>query len=218
MSTEIAKIETYSALDAAIGSDLDGEPLRFKDGMWLQGFDRNEVEAGTIFRVAPTSVQDGFVKWENGRPVDWRMREWISTAQLPVCRESLGDVDESEWTDGKDPWAYTMLLAVKDGEDKLYKFSTSSVGGANAVRRLLRAWKGGRYRHPGQVPVVAIGTDHYVHKAHKNKVHFPTFEIVGWDYWDAEAARLVPNPDDPRTQFAHVLESDTIPFAPEWRA
>ena len=69
------KHENYDALDAAIGSDIDGEPIRFKDGKYLRGFDKNEVFEGTRMRIAPTSVQDGFVKWEDGKPVDWRLRE-----------------------------------------------------------------------------------------------------------------------------------------------
>jgi hypothetical protein len=91
-STEIAKLETtsYDALDAAIGSDLDGEPLRFKDGKFLQGFDKNIVEKGTVLRIAPTSVQDGFVKWEDGKPVDWRLREWISST--PIGKLAQADI------------------------------------------------------------------------------------------------------------------------------
>ena len=29
------KHENYDALDAAIGSDIDGDPIRFKDGKWV---------------------------------------------------------------------------------------------------------------------------------------------------------------------------------------
>ena len=67
MSTQIAKLEdvNYAALDAMIGSDIDGDPIRFngKDGKYYRGFsDKQEVELGTLVRIAPTSVQDGFVK------------------------------------------------------------------------------------------------------------------------------------------------------------
>lgn len=213
-STEIAKLETtsYDALDAAIGSDLDGEPLRFKDGKFLQGFDKNIVEKGTVLRIAPTSVQDGFVKWEDGKPVDWRLREWISSTQLPIYRDTLGDMDESEWPDGKDPWAYTMLLAMKDAEGTLFKFSTSSVGGANAVKRVLREWRRQRDKHPGLVPVVALGSDSYVHKVHRNTIQIPTFEIVGWEPWDDDVKALpYATADDPRNQVTDALD-DAIPF------
>src|SRR5690348_1011102 len=106
----------FDALDAAIGNDLDGEPLRFKDGHFLQGFDKNRVVEGTVLRVEPTSVQDGFTKYEDRKPVDCRMREWIK-GEAPIDRNALGDLDERLWPDGKDPWAFTMFLAMKDAED-----------------------------------------------------------------------------------------------------
>jgi hypothetical protein len=113
MSTEIATLETtnYDALDANIGSDLDGEPLRFKDGKFFQGFDKIEVEDGTVLRAAPPSIQDGFVRWENGKPVDWRMREWINPNQLPVYRDTLGDTDESKSVRPQNRWAMCALSA-----------------------------------------------------------------------------------------------------------
>jgi len=201
----------YDALDAVIGNDLDGEPLRFKDGRFLEGFDKNEVIEGTVLRVEPTSVQDGFVKYEDRKPVDWRMREWISGAP-PIDRNALGDLDDGDWPDGKDPWAPTMFLAMKDAEGKLFKFSTHSVGGANSVRRLLREWRRQRDRHLGLVPVIALGADSYVHRVHSNTVHVPTFAIVGWEPWDDDASPLIEvTGDDPRTLVQDDLE-DEIPF------
>lgn len=219
MITELMNYQAapdYDALDAAIGSDIDGDPLQFKDGKFLRGFDKNEVEEGTLLRIAPTSVQDGFVKWEDGKPVDWRLREWISRAQLPIYRDTLGDMDKINQPD--DPWAYTMLIAMKDEDDVQLKFSTSSVGGANAVRKVLREWKRLRDKHPCQVPVVSLGSDSYEHKKHKTEVQFPVFEIVAWNYWDeadkesAKALPLYATADDPRTQVRDELAGDEIPF------
>src|SRR5262249_55096397 len=160
----------------------DGIPLRFKDGKFYEGFDKVEVQDGTVMRFAPTSVQDGFVLWRDGRPIDWRMREWLNTSQ-PISRGILGDNDESKWPEGKDPWVFTMLAALKDAEGVLYKFSTSSSGGSNAIRKLMREWRRLREKHPGLVPLVTLGSDFYVHKVHKNQVRIPTFEIVGWEPW-----------------------------------
>ena len=101
MSNDLVKRTDYDALDSAIGSDIDGDPLRFKDGVFLRGFDKTEVEEGTTLRIAPTSVQDGFVKWEDGKPVDWRLREWISRDQLPIYRDTLRDVDKNGGRTGK---------------------------------------------------------------------------------------------------------------------
>ena len=152
MNKALAKHTNYSALDDAIGSDIDGDPLRFKDGVFLRGFDKIEVEEGTTLRIAPTSVQDGYCKWEDGKPIDWRLREWARSDQLPVFRDTLPDAHKIGQSD--DPWTYTLLIALRDDDGVQLKFSTGSVGGANAVRKVLREWKRQRDKHPGQVPLV----------------------------------------------------------------
>jgi len=189
MSTEltIAKPKNLEALDANIGSDTDdAAPLRFKDGQWLEGFDKAFLERGTIMRFAPLSIQDGYVRWTDGKPVDTRIREWIGTAGA-ILRETLGDLDEREWPSGKDPWSYQLIAALKDAKGTLYKFSTGSTGGVNAIRKLMRAWRRDRDKYPGRVPVVALGADSYLHKIHKTTILVPTFEIVGWEVWDENA-------------------------------
>ena len=61
-----------------------------------------------------------------------------SPAQHPITRNDLGDLDEARWPDGKDPWAFTMIIAFKDAKGALFKFSTSTTGGSNAMRKMLR--------------------------------------------------------------------------------
>ena len=215
MSNDLVKHTDYDAIDEAIGSDIDGDPLKFKDGVFLRGFDKIEVEEGTTLRIAPTSVQDGYVKWEDGKPVDWRLREWINRNHLPIFRDAIPDADKIGQSD--DPWTYTLLLAMKDEDDVQLKFSTGSVGGANAVRKVLREWKRQRDKHPDQVPIVALSSGSYEHKVHRTEIAFPVFTIVDWDYWDEadrESAAALPSwatADDPRTQIQDELE-DEIPY------
>jgi hypothetical protein len=210
MTTAVAVRENYSALDASIGNDVDdAQPLRFKEGAYYAGFDKVEVEMGTVFRVHPMSVQDGFVKWLDGKPVDTRMREWCRPDQPPINRNDLDYLDEASWPDGKDPWAFTMILAFKDANGEMFKFTTSTAGGSNAIKKMLRTWRSERDRYPGKVPVVAIGTDSYEHRIHRSRVKVPVFDLVGWEPWDED----VPEPvkPDPAGKFAEVL-SDEIPF------
>ena len=215
MSNDLVKHTDYDAIDEAIGSDIDGDPLRFKDGRFIRGFDKIEVEEGTTLRIAPTSVQDGYVKWEDGKPVDWRLREWINRNHLPVFRDTLPDAHKIGQSD--DPWTYTLLIALRDDDGVQLKFSTGSVGGANAVRKALREWRRLRDKHPNKVPVVALGSGSYEHKVHRTEIAFPVFTIVDWDYWDeadrASAAALPSwaTADDPRTQIQDELE-DEIPY------
>lgn len=205
MSNDLTIRENYGALDAAIGAEVDdAQPLRFKDGAFYGGFDKVEVELGTVFRVHPMSVQDGFIKWVDGRPADIRMREW-SSGLHPIDRNELDELDKAGESD--DPWSYTMYIAFKDAEGTLYKFTASSKGSANAVRKMLRQWRRGRDKHPGLVPVVALGRDSYEHKVHRTTIRVPTFEIMGWEAWDENA----PAPAKAADKFSEVLD-DEIPF------
>ena len=136
--------------------------------------------------------------------------------QLPIFRDAIPDADKIGQSD--DPWTYTLLIAMKDDDACQLKFSTSSVGGANAVRQACfengsgnaistptrcRSWRSAR---------TATST-----RFTGPKVQFPVFEIVDWDYWDeadrASAAALPSwaTADDPRTQIRDELE-DEIPY------
>ena len=86
-----------------------------------------------------------------------------------------------------------MLIALTDQDGVMLTFSTSSVGGKNALRRVLRDWRLVRHKYPNKVPVVELGVGSYEHKAHRTTVAFPVFAIVGWDDWDGvEVAELSP--------------------------
>jgi len=184
-TTAIAKREDYTALDAEIGSSIDGEPLRFKDGRFIRGFDKTDVDLGTRFMMHPASTSDGFIKWEDGRPVDYKIRELNNPQQQPVTRESLGDLDKDDWDDGKDPWSYVMMIAMKDDNGVPLTFTTGTVGGKNAIKKALRDWRLARSKHADKVPVVELGVDSYEHRVHRTTVTFPVFRIVGWGNWES---------------------------------
>jgi hypothetical protein len=184
---EIVKFENYAALDAAIGSaNVDNEPLRFKSGSFTRGFDKTPVSVGTRMMLHPVSVAEGFVKWEDGRPAEWQIRELANPTQKPISRDELGDLDKNDWVDGKDPWSPIMMVAMRDESGTTLTFSSSTTGGRNAIR-MLRDWRLVRDRHPGRVPVVELDVDSYEHKTHRTTIEFPVFKIVDWALWDGAA-------------------------------
>jgi hypothetical protein len=181
MTNEIVRHENYAALDAAIGSsNVDNQPLRFKGGAFTRGFDKSPVSMGARMLLHPVSVAEGFVKWEDGRPAEWQIRELANPTQTPISREDLGDLDKNDWADGKDPWAPIMMVAMKDESGAVLTFSSSTTGGRNAIRKVLRDWRLARGKHPGRVPVVELDVDSYEHKTHRTTIEFPVFKIVDW--------------------------------------
>ena len=209
MTNEIAKTENYDALDREIGNNIDGEPLRFKDGGFTRGFDKLDVPEGSRFLMHPASTSDGFIKWEDGKPVEFKIRELNNPSQFPIFRDTLDEQDESQWPDGKDPWTFTMMIAMRDEDGITVTFSTSSVGGIRAVRKVLRDWRLVRDKHRGLVPIVTLGVDSYEHKVHRTTVEFPVFTIVDWATWDGEEAPKLTKSE----QLKEELDDDLPDFA-----
>jgi hypothetical protein len=102
MTNAVAKIEDYSALDAAIGTSMEGEPLRFREGVFIRGFDKTEVKFGTRLIMHSASLSDGFIKWEDGKPVEWRIRELRCSATPSETRTRANGLTAK--IRGPSPW------------------------------------------------------------------------------------------------------------------
>ena len=214
MTNELVPMKDYSALDAAIGTDLDDEPLRFKEGEYLRGYDKIEVALGTRLRVHPESYSDGFVKWDDNRPVDWRIRECANPTQLPIFRDTLDALDKIGKDD--DPWTKTWLIAMKDPAGEILRFTTSTDGGDKALRKLMSNWRRERDKHWPKVPVVELGVTSYFNAKYHRDVPKPVLTIVDWADWEngkKTAPQITPTQDDPRTMIGEELNDDLPAWA-----
>jgi hypothetical protein len=188
MTTEIAKYETpveYAAIDAEIGG-MDGDPLRFnaKTGQFLRGFDQIEMKLGARLLLHPLSYSDGYQEWRDGKPGELRIRQINS--EPPILRGSLGDIDEKQWPDGKDPWTFIKMIAMKDEDGVQLAFTASASGSKNALTKVLREWRLSRHKHVGQVPVIELQKDSYFNETYRTDIEFPVFRIVDWATWDGQ--------------------------------
>ena len=212
--------DPFAMLDQAIGVDMDGDLFRFnaKLGTYFEGQEKKIVPIGRKLKFAPLSIQDGYQKWIDGKMIDERWRSWVN--EHPIIRNDLGDFPED--AEFKDVWGFTLRAAFRHMTGARLKFVTTSTGGINAIRRVLRAWKAARDSYPDLVPVVTIGTESYVHKVHRTEIITPTFEIVDWAPWDSDKPKLKavegPEPDQAEGQSIGGVLDDEIPFACEWRA
>jgi hypothetical protein len=158
--------------------------VKYRKGKWTIGIDQTPILIGTRMAFDITSPSDGHVKWENKRPVDSAMQRVI--AGPPPARDTLGDLDEALWPpdpiSGKprDLWARTMSIVLKDIESwEEGVYSTSSVGGINAIGKLLRNVRAGIAKGQTGVPIAALETDSYEHHEY-GEVHTPVLRLVEW--------------------------------------
>jgi hypothetical protein len=111
----------------------------------------------------------------------------LKDGHKPQARNTLGDTDEQYWeTDNQgkpqDPWKETNYIVLKGVTDsELYTFSTASVGGRGAFKKLCDAYSAGKRMHPGQFPIVALNVGSYDHPdKSRGRIKFPEFKIVDW--------------------------------------
>ena len=167
---------------------IRGQLLKFADWRWTAGKEAAEVATGTRLVALATSAM--WVRWEDGKPAEYRMRE--PGRRLPD-RDELGHLDESLWEEGpgggepQDPWRNTRLVYLVDPRTaEAFTFSTASWGGRSAVTDLGDQIVRMRSVHPDAVPIVELRSAEMPTKyGRKSK---PLFKIVSWKMADAEQA------------------------------
>jgi hypothetical protein len=170
-------------------SGLDGDFLKFtKQGEWVYGADETELPDGTRLILGINTLEEGWIKWVEQKPVERRMG-LTAEGFRPAERSELGDDDPGEWeedADGKprDPWRLTsevQLLNPETGDR--FKFSTASKGGLAAVADVSGVY-GNRLQDeedPELVPVVLLRSSSYKNKKYGGKTMVPVFELT--DKW-----------------------------------
>jgi hypothetical protein len=161
-----------------------GELLKYVKGSFEVGKEEDVLEIGTKMVAIVPSMLNGWICWEDGKPVGHEMGLVVSGFRLPK-REDLGDNEKTEWEKDegghpKDPWQRNALMVMIDQEENIYTFSTGSKGGLSALGELVAAYCKHARMNPTQVPLIELGTSSYKHTDF-GKVHTPVFKVVGWE-------------------------------------
>ena len=171
-------------------SRIIGKLLKFtKHGDWIAGEAGEEMPDDARLIIHMGDMQEGWQKWEEGRPTEQRMsfvRDRRPGQSNVPNRQELGDTDHAAWELGldgrpRDPWMFTFMFNLMDEHGQLYTFSNGSDGTKSALK-ILNENYAVVYRHkPDDFPIVTLGKSGY---NHKNKqigwVNTPFFKIVGW--------------------------------------
>src|SRR5262245_35165153 len=149
-SIPAVKADAFAAYGrTGTGADgLFGDLLRHsgRTGTWSAGPQGVEIPAGRQLAAVVTEMLAGFVRWEGGEIAAQEMRPVSEGCDLQALRETLGDLDQSQWPrdDGgrpTDPWRESVLLPMVDPKTGArYTFSSSSVGGTRAAKKLAAAY------------------------------------------------------------------------------
>jgi hypothetical protein len=174
--------DPYSSYGAKVG--LQGNFMTFKNGEFTYGQDARTLPMGTRLAVNMPGLRIGWRRWYGGKLTD-DLTELLAEQPRTQRREELGSDDPAQWEkddDGKarDPWSLTNVIEFVDSNGERYIYSSGAKGAINAIGKLCAEY-GKLYRQrPGQVPIIELDADFYMHPVHK-KTYFPVFTpIVGW--------------------------------------
>jgi hypothetical protein len=221
MTQEIAlRNETNLAGLATFAQDNDavliaGDAIFYKKGEFYkadQAFDTKDRHFLANYQEAYT----GWTRWADKKPVDHRLVR-CSEYQRKEPREALGFTDKNQWQANdrgvpQDPWQPSdrLVLRTMDSGEDLLTFITGSVGGRNAIAKLLGKVARSAQAAEGKMPVVVLESGTYDH-ADYGVVHYPIFRVIDWAYWDGREVEQIASGATPTFD-------DDLPFAPEWRA
>jgi hypothetical protein len=194
-TTTVALPETKNAFleYAAEGGGLFGELIKFVKGKWLHG--DGEIPLGTEYVAEMDQLARGWVRWDDGKPVDHRL-VFVRDGKKIAERAELGFNDKSEWEkdeDGepKDPWQeqnYLPLVHCETDENFCWVFS--SHGAKKACQKLsLAYWK----RDLSQLPIISLRADRYKHATY-GWTDIPILKVERWQNRDGMRPTLVPAP------------------------
>ena len=173
------EIDAYDAYVNEGGANL-GKLLKFIKGQYFIG--EEEVESGTQYAALMFEERRGWVKFVDGKPVDYRIG-LVRDGYILPSRESLGDNDPAFWpTDTRghpqDVWVKQSYLPLLDIEtNEMLCFVSGSQGGEQALRSLMRDYK--PKARTSEVPIISLQSDSYAHDIY-GRVFIPIFKIVGW--------------------------------------
>src|SRR6516225_6925348 len=137
-------IEKFDDYAATGGPGWYGELLKFsgKTGIWSYGPQNVELKKGTTLVAIVPAMLAGYVKWCDAELVDQSFKN-IESLDLRALRAELDETDRSLWPTDEDsrpidPWKEAAMLPMKNQQSGAeYTYSTSSVGGVRACKKLV---------------------------------------------------------------------------------
>jgi len=173
-------------LDTVAPAGLVGREVQFRDGLYVTRDDGEKIPEDRVFAAAVDQVLVGLIKFNGkGEKPDVHMAA-IYDGQVPPRRDTLGDLDQSQWQTGlsgkpEDPWQaqnYLPLLNPETGE--WFTFVTRSVTGLRAVGNLLRHYERLKKTHPDMYPLVNLKKGGFNHRDERvGWVTTPALAVVG---------------------------------------
>lgn len=176
----MAEAMQQSAAKGARGGAPDGSTyLNFsgKRGVYEFGQDKENVDPSELWLVNIASIEDGYVCWKGGSPIDSRMSNIYNGAVIPTPSNDEHGPFNAKNGEG---WfaAKSMVLKSLDEDDKQGYFRINSKSGVSTFADLQDAAAARMATARPYWPVIRLDTEKF--QAQGNWNYKPKFEIYGW--------------------------------------
>jgi hypothetical protein len=194
-ATRLPSCEELEGLDNYAktgGPGWFGERLKCngKTGEWSVGPEGLPIEQGRLLVAIVSEMFAGHMLFKDGELAD---QAWMPASKFSPRehRATLGDQDKELWsTDDRgepvDPWKEAVMLPMIDPATREeFTFSSSSIGGVRAAKRLadmyIKQMRAAPETTRGCAPLVALSSSSYRHD-HKKRgtIYNPVFEGIDW--------------------------------------
>ncbi len=173
-------------LDEIAPSAIVGRLVGFKDKRFVYRDDDTPIPDTVPFIVMDDQVQVSWTKFQGKGVPPVRYGGLLSDDYVLPPRETLGDMDPSQWEaglDGKpqDPWVHQLAVVMqRTDNDELVTFVTGTPTGRRAVGSLLKHTRRLNRTHPNMYAVVNFRVGGFAHRDERiGWVATPTFAVVG---------------------------------------
>jgi hypothetical protein len=174
-------------IDEIAPSMIAGQLVKFsKEGTFTIVENDEEISPDRDFVALADEVLVGWVKFNGEGEPPTRHQGLLYGGFTMPARNSLGDLDESQWPPGldgqpADPWQHQICLPLQDPKTQaLFTFATSSLTGRRSVGNLLRHFDRMERKNGDYYPVVRLKPSGFQHKEKAiGWVPTPSFVVVG---------------------------------------
>lgn len=172
---------------AAHGVGMSGTFFKFdgKEKKFVKAMDGEEIAEGRQFVVVYDQIQAGWIKFQGKGESPIRKQGSIFEGYVPPARETLGEMDESEWELGlsgkpADPWQFQILIPMQAEDGELYVFQAGNQTSRRVADALIAACGRMEKTEPDQYPIYRLRIAGFAHRDPRvGWVSTPALDRVG---------------------------------------
>lgn len=188
-----ALLSTVANIAQNMGNTGGAEPILSIDkvGRWQFGPEHTLVAADALVQVDPFSMEHGYVAWKESKPVGEVLVPGMQAKPDPTKLPNHGV-----------PWqeCYALRGRFITGPDRgtVVVYKPSSMGGANAIKKLLAdIYRQAEVDPAALMPVLRLESGSYQNKTYGGLTYYPVLPVVRWDPTPEEGEPVPMPPAEP---------------------